>query len=58
MSAPRWLVRLAGIVGMGRFEKLNNLTSNKEDVAKFLQNGDQVLVKGDGLGSVEVEIVD
>lgn len=58
MSAPRWLVRLAGIIGMGRFEKLANLTSDKEDIAKFLQAGDKVLVKGEGLGSVEVEIVE
>ncbi len=58
MSAPRWLVRLAGIVGMGRFDKLANLTSNEVDVAKFLKAGDKVMVKGEGLGSVEVEIVE
>ena len=58
MSAPRWLVRLAGIVGMDRFDKLANITSDEADIAKFLQAGDKVLVRGEGLGSVEVEIVD
>lgn len=58
MSAPRWLVRLAGIIGMDRFKKLANLTSDKADIVKFLQAGDRVVVKGAGLGSVEVEIVE
>ncbi len=57
MSAPRWLVRLAGIIGLDRFKKLGSLTS-EESVAKFLKNGDKVLVKGEGLGSVEVGIVE
>ena len=56
MSAPRWLVRLAGIIGLDRFKKLSSLTS-EESIAKFLKNGNKVLVKGEGLGSVEVEIV-
>lgn len=58
MSAPRWLVRLAGILGMDRFKKLANLTSNESDISKFLQVGDRVLVNGKGLGNVEVEIVE
>jgi len=57
MSAPRWLVRLAGIIGLDRFKKLGSLTS-EESIAKFLKNGDKVLVKGEGLGSVEVKIMD
>ena len=57
MSAPRWLVRLAGIIGLDRFKKLGSLTS-EESIAKFLKNGDTVLVKGKRLGSVEVEIVE
>ncbi|MCP3929787.1 MAG: hypothetical protein GY705_11875 [Bacteroidetes bacterium] len=56
ISAPRWLVRLASIIGIGRFKKLDKITSDKEGVAKFLNAGDKVLVKGEGLGSVEVEI--
>ena len=58
MSTPRWFVRLAGIIGMDRFEKLAKVTSDKKDIAKFLKVGDKVLVKGEGLGSVEVEIVE
>ena len=30
----------------------------EKDINKFLQAGDKVLVKGEGLGSVEVEIVE
>lgn len=56
MSTPRWIVRLAGMIGMDRFDKLTKVTSDKKDVAKFLKAGDKVLVKGEGLGSVEVNI--
>lgn len=58
MSTPIWLVRLAGIIGMNRFDKLAKVTSDEENVARFLKAGDKVLVKGEGLGSVEVEIVE
>jgi len=58
MSTPRWLVRLAGIIGMDRFDKLAKVTSDEKDIAKFLKAGDKVLVKGEGLGSVEVDIVE
>lgn len=58
MATPRWLVRLAGMIGMDRFEKLTKVTSDEKGVAKFLKGGDKVLVKGEGLGSVEVEIVE
>lgn len=58
MSAPRWLVRLAGIVGMDRFKKLAKVTADEKDINKFLQAGDKVLVKGEGLGSVEIGIVE
>ena len=57
MSTPRWLVRLAGIIGMDRFKKLDKVTSDEKGVAKFLKAGDKILVVGDGLGSVEIEIV-
>ncbi len=57
LSAPRWLVRLGGIVGLDRFQKLGSVSS-EENMVKFLKNGDKVLVKGEGLGSVVVEILD
>ena len=57
LSAPRWLVRLGGILGLDRFKKLGTLTS-EESMAKFLKNGDKVEVKGEGLGSVSVGIVE
>lgn len=57
MSAPRWLMRLAGIVGLDRFQKLGSVSS-EDSMAKFLKNGDEVLVKGGGLGSVEIEVVE
>ena len=58
MSTPRWLVRLAAMVGMDRFKKLSKVISDEEKANKFLKAGDKVLVKGEGLGSVEVEIVE
>ena len=58
MSTPRWLVRLTGMLGMDRFDKLTKVTSDEKDITKFLKAGDKVLVKGEGLGSVEVNIVD
>ena len=58
MSAPRWLVRMAGLIGMDRFEKLGNIISDEKKISEFLQDGDKVLVKGEELGSVEVNILD
>jgi len=58
MPTPRWLVPLAGIVGMDRFDKLSKITSDEKDIVKFLKAGDKVLVRGEGLGSVEVEIAE
>ena len=55
MSAPRWLVRLAAMIGMSRFEKLGH-TTGEDDIAKFLQKGDKVVVRGEGLGSVGITI--
>jgi len=57
LNVPRWLVRLAGIIGIDRFGKLSSSTS-ESNIAKFLKNGDIVLVRGKGLGSVGVTIVD
>ncbi len=45
MSAPRWLMRLADIIGMDRFEKLESVTE-EDDLAKFLKAGDKVLTSG------------
>mgnify|MGYP003670482787 CR=1 FL=1 len=56
MSTPRWLVRLANMVGMNRFKKLNHKT-REDDIAKFLKRGDTVVIDGEGLGSVTVEFV-
>ncbi|MEM6320857.1 MAG: fumarylacetoacetate hydrolase family protein [Bacteroidota bacterium] len=58
MSVPRWLVRLAGMVGIGRFQKLTKTIADEKAERKFLKSGDKVLVKGEGLGSVEVVITD
>ena len=58
MSTPRWVVRLAGMIGMDRFKKLSKVISDEEKAKKFLKAGDKVLVKGEGLGSVELEIVE
>ncbi len=57
LSAPRWLVRLGGILGLDRFKKLGSLNS-EDSMAKFLKDGDKVLVKGEGLGSVTVKTIE
>jgi len=50
-------IHLAGIIGIDRYGKLSSSTS-ESNIAKFLKNGDEVLVRGKGLGSVGVTIVD
>lgn len=55
MSTPRWLVRLAHLIGMDRFGLLK-AASKKQNDPKFLKDGDRVIVRGEGLGSIEVFI--
>ena len=55
LSTPRWLVRLANMIHMDRFGKLVRKTSKKE-AAKFLQSGDTVISKGEGLGQIAIHL--
>jgi 2-keto-4-pentenoate hydratase/2-oxohepta-3-ene-1,7-dioic acid hydratase in catechol pathway len=57
MSTPRWLVRMANMVGMDRFGKFDAALRKEKD-PNFLKPGDKVLVRGEGIGSVEVTITD
>jgi 2-keto-4-pentenoate hydratase/2-oxohepta-3-ene-1,7-dioic acid hydratase in catechol pathway len=54
MSTPRWLVRLSNLLGLSRFRKLSIKLGG--DTSRFLQGGDQVTVRGQGLGEVSVII--
>jgi 2-keto-4-pentenoate hydratase/2-oxohepta-3-ene-1,7-dioic acid hydratase in catechol pathway len=54
MSTPRWLVRLGNLVGLSRFRKLS--TKLGGDTSRFLEVGDEVTVRGQGLGNVSVTI--
>lgn len=54
MTTPRWLVRLANLLGLSRFRKLSTKLRNPEP---FLQPGDRVTVRAQGLGKVHVTIV-
>jgi len=54
MATPRWLVRLANLFGLSRFKKLSAKVN--ADTSRFLQVGDQVTVRGQGLGRVTVTI--
>ncbi len=54
MSTPRWLVRLSNLVGLSRFRKL--ATKLDGDTSRFLEVGDEVTVRGQGLGNVSVTI--
>ncbi|MEM1321839.1 MAG: fumarylacetoacetate hydrolase family protein [Bacteroidota bacterium] len=56
MSTPRWIVRVADMMQMDRFEKLKHKTG-ESDIAEFLQQGDKVVSSGEGLGKVTVEII-
>jgi 2-keto-4-pentenoate hydratase/2-oxohepta-3-ene-1,7-dioic acid hydratase in catechol pathway len=54
MRTPRWLVRLGNLVGLSRFRKL--ATKLDGDTSRFLEVGDEVTVRGQGLGKVSVTI--
>jgi 2-keto-4-pentenoate hydratase/2-oxohepta-3-ene-1,7-dioic acid hydratase in catechol pathway len=54
MSTPRWLVRLGDLVGLSRFKKLS--TKLGGDRSRFLDVGDEVTVRGQGLGEVTITI--
>jgi 2-keto-4-pentenoate hydratase/2-oxohepta-3-ene-1,7-dioic acid hydratase in catechol pathway len=54
MSTPRWLVRLSNLVGLSRFRKL--ATKLDGDTSRFLVVGDEVTVRGQGLGKVSVTV--
>ena len=54
IRTPRWKIRLASLLGVGRFRKLSIKLRER---AKFLQPGDEVICSGSGLGSITTEIV-
>jgi 2-keto-4-pentenoate hydratase/2-oxohepta-3-ene-1,7-dioic acid hydratase in catechol pathway len=54
MTTPRWLARLATLLGMDRFKKLSAKLGG--DTSRFLRVGDEVTVRGQGLGEVTVTI--
>ncbi len=56
MNTPRWLVRLANLAGMSRFQKLHHKTG-EDDIVRFLKAGDRVVVEGQGIGTVAVEFI-
>ena len=54
MRTPRWLVRFGNLLGLGRFKKLS--AKLRGDTTRFLDAGDEVTVRGRGLGEVSVTI--
>ena len=56
IATPKALLRLGNLVGMDRFKKLD-LKINS-DLTPFLKKGDLVEVRGEGLGSVSVQLID
>ena len=56
MTTPRWLARLANLVGLSRFTKLSAKLDSDE--AAFLQVADEVTVRGQGLGKVTVTVTE
>lgn len=53
IGTPRWLVRLGGILGMDRFDKL---AAKHRDRAAFLRPGDAITVRAEGLGELHTKI--
>ena len=56
MATPRSLVRLANLLGFDRFKKLE--ASLGKDQSRFLKAGDEVIVRGEGMGSAKVTITE
>jgi 2-keto-4-pentenoate hydratase/2-oxohepta-3-ene-1,7-dioic acid hydratase in catechol pathway len=56
MNTPRWLARLSGLVGLSRFKKLAAKLDG--DTSRFLNPGDRVVVRGEGLGEVSIVITE
>lgn len=54
VRVPRALVRLANLIGLDRFDKLE--AALDKDQSRFLEPGDKVVVRGKGLGEVSVTI--
>ncbi|MEM7436780.1 MAG: fumarylacetoacetate hydrolase family protein [Myxococcota bacterium] len=54
VRVPRPLVRLANLVGLDRFDKLEAALGR--DQSRFLASGDEVVVRGDGLGEVSITV--
>ncbi|MEM7138148.1 MAG: fumarylacetoacetate hydrolase family protein [Myxococcota bacterium] len=54
VRVPRPLVRLANLVGLDRFDKLEAALGR--DQSRFLASGDEVVVRGEGLGEVSVTV--
>ncbi|MEM9729087.1 MAG: fumarylacetoacetate hydrolase family protein [Myxococcota bacterium] len=54
VRVPRPLVRLANLVGLDRFAKLEAALG--KDQSRFLEPGDEVVVVGEGLGDVSITI--
>lgn len=55
LSTPKALARLFDLLNLSRFTKLKLLL--QKDNPHFLQLGDEVLVKGEGLGEVKVKVI-
>ncbi|MEM6766875.1 MAG: fumarylacetoacetate hydrolase family protein [Bacteroidota bacterium] len=55
LATPRFLVRLANLIGFDRYKKLS--IKLEGDQSLFLKKGDVVEVKAEGIGSVKNEIV-
>ncbi|MEL6193962.1 MAG: fumarylacetoacetate hydrolase family protein [Bacteroidota bacterium] len=54
-ATPRFLVRMANLLGFDRYKKLSTKLSG--DLSAMLKAGDEVEVRGEGLGQVRNEIV-
>jgi 2-keto-4-pentenoate hydratase/2-oxohepta-3-ene-1,7-dioic acid hydratase in catechol pathway len=54
LTTPRWLARLSNLLGLSRFKKLSAKLDGNTD--RFLSPGDRVVVRGESLGQVSIDI--
>jgi 2-keto-4-pentenoate hydratase/2-oxohepta-3-ene-1,7-dioic acid hydratase in catechol pathway len=52
IHAPRWKIRVAKLLGLGRFKKLDSVLGGNHDA--YLKSNDKVEVQGDWLGNIIV----
>ncbi|MBK7641400.1 MAG: fumarylacetoacetate hydrolase family protein [Bacteroidetes bacterium] len=54
IHAPRWKIRIGNLIGADRFKKLETIVNG--NTSEYLKKGDEVIVKGEWLGEIKIEM--